>query len=444
VLAHLARVPGLSAHLLEAGVPYSREAFHQAVACVTRGTFIGKYSDAAAAVALAQAALVRAKSLVIAAAANGWASETPPPTISCRGVGIASAMRSEPERRGGDEVHCAVVSDAGLAVGSIAFRRGAWRRAAQEDTAALLALHMLWSDATGSPPASTSPFVVDELAAALDGGAGTAGASVGSSAAEAGAGGDAPLANVHWAQWPAPNAIAALISDGAGGDGASAHPPPRAWELVTHIVYPPGRHAAATTGCVNAPLGNALVLPGSFNPLHHGHLRCAAAAAAKAASLEGGSGRAVVFELSATNVDKPALAPDVISARVAQFHDHPVVVTRAPRFIEKATLFPGAWFVVGYDTAARLVQARYYDGHEGMVRALLRVAATGTRFIVAGRVDSAVSPPRFATLDDLTPSIPPALLSAGLFVGLSESEFREDVSSTQLRAVASGADGTVA
>jgi len=106
-----------------------------------------------------------------------------------------------------------------------------------------------------------------------------------------------------------------------------------------------------------------------------------------------------------------------------------VLVTAAPRFIEKAALFPGSAFVIGYDTAERLVNPRYYANEGAMVAALASAGAAGTLFVVAGR---ATADGRFLTLDDLLPTVSPAL--RGLFIGLTEGEVRLDVSSTELRA----------
>ena len=63
-----------------------------------------------------------------------------------------------------------------------------------------------------------------------------------------------------------------------------------------------------------------------------------------------------MFELSVTNVDKPALPSAEICRRLRQFTWRTEVwVTRAPTFAEKASVFPGAIFVVGADTAERIL-----------------------------------------------------------------------------------------
>ncbi|MCE2404653.1 MAG: hypothetical protein J4F43_05785 [Dehalococcoidia bacterium] len=170
-----------------------------------------------------------------------------------------------------------------------------------------------------------------------------------------------------------------------------------------------------------APVPGA-VLAGSFRPLHDGHTELASVAAETL-------GMPVTFELSVTNVDKPPLQGREVLRRVRQFGDvGPVVLTRAPTFREKAELLPGCTFVIGWDTAVRLVHPRYYgDDPRAMVLALSRIRDLGCRFLVAGRTDGDT----FRTVEDV--AVPPEL--AGLLEGLPESRFRKDVSSTELRSV---------
>ena len=137
----------------------------------------------------------------------------------------------------------------------------------------------------------------------------------------------------------------------------------------------------------------------------------------------------MTFELSITNVDKPPLAEPEIHCRLAQFDDsESVAVTRAHVFYRKAALFPGCAFVIGYDTAVRLVDPRYYAGSYAVMVSALETDshATAADFLVAGRVhDSA-----FRTLDRRYPY--PRGFS-DLFGPIPESAFRQDVSSTELR-----------
>jgi hypothetical protein len=164
-----------------------------------------------------------------------------------------------------------------------------------------------------------------------------------------------------------------------------------------------------------------LVLPGSFNPLHDGHCWLAAVAARLL-------GEPAAFELTVENADKPPLADEEVGRRLAQFTWRgPLWLTRAPTFADKAQLFPGATFIVGIDTAERIVAPRFYqDSAARMTEALEAIRSWGCRFLVAGRLDRSGV---FASLEGLA-------LPAGqgdLFTGIPESAFRVDCSSTQLR-----------
>ncbi|MDA1004810.1 MAG: hypothetical protein O3B31_15910 [Chloroflexi bacterium] len=164
-----------------------------------------------------------------------------------------------------------------------------------------------------------------------------------------------------------------------------------------------------------------VLYPGSFNPLHDGHRALAAAAGEIAAE-------PVTCELAVVNVDKPPLALDDVQRRIAPFRRErlALVLTTAPTFIEKARLFPGVTFAIGWDTAVRLVHARYYGGSEhAMLAALAEMRALGCHFIVGGRVVDG----RFRRLDEA--EIPADL--ADLFTEIPESRFRVDLSSTELR-----------
>lgn len=163
------------------------------------------------------------------------------------------------------------------------------------------------------------------------------------------------------------------------------------------------------------------ILPGSFNPLHEGHRQLAAVAARKLNA-------PVAFELSIRNVDKPELADAEVRRRLDQFLGlAPVYVTRAPTFDQKATLFPGTTFIVGSDTASRIVDARYYqDDVRTRDETLYRIGSHDCRFLVAGR---SAKNGEFISLNGIM--IPMSL--ASLFAAIEEHEFRMDVSSTMLR-----------
>ncbi len=172
---------------------------------------------------------------------------------------------------------------------------------------------------------------------------------------------------------------------------------------------------------VDAPCPR-LLLPGSFNPLHAGHIALAETATAL-------TGLAAAFELTIINADKPPLLAEEVRRRLTQFTwKAPLWLSRAPTFATKAELFPGAIFVVGADTAQRIIQPRFYGGSEDdLERAMNGLCERGCRFLVAGRVNAEG---RFVDLDSL--NIP--LKHRGLFTPIPMSHFRIDLSSTQLRA----------
>jgi hypothetical protein len=160
-----------------------------------------------------------------------------------------------------------------------------------------------------------------------------------------------------------------------------------------------------------------VLLSGSFNPLHQGHVELLYAA-------ERVTQRSGLLELSVTNVDKPPLDIIKLERRLLQLRGRfNTVLTCAPTFLEKAELFPGAWFAMGYDTVVRLLSPAYHDDVPAM---LSRFQTLETRFVVGGRLHQG----SFQSLESL--DIPP--VNKELFIPIPETLFREDISSTEIRA----------
>lgn len=161
------------------------------------------------------------------------------------------------------------------------------------------------------------------------------------------------------------------------------------------------------------------VVAGSFNPLHAGHRALFEAARCRVSDN-------VAYELSVENVDKSPLPTGVVLARLSQFtNDAPVIVTHAATFLEKAKVLPGVMFVIGVDTARRIIDQRYYPANVSLTDVLAQLRSLNCRFLVAGRLET----DRFVELSDL--DLAPD--ATDLFESVPAAELRVDISSTELR-----------
>ena len=306
--------------------------------------------------------------VAMAAAARRRARDLAAPGTPVVGAACTAALASDRPRRGAHHAVVAVADALGTAVCELELAKGARTRRQEEAAASLLLLAEL---------AAACGVAVPEPAAA-----------------------DAP-GDVMQREFRPAQRFAAL---GSAAD----------WLLLD------------AAGCVveqGSGWDRVALLSGSYHPLHDGHLALAEAAAALLR-------RRVVFELTLVNADKAAIGLPEAQRRAAQFAGRaPLLLSREPLFAVKAALFPGAVFVVGVDTAARLVDPRFYgDSAAAMRRALAEVARHGCSFLVAGRlVDE-----RYRTLADVALPLPRALRA--LFRELPEDSFRCDISSSEIRA----------
>lgn len=162
-----------------------------------------------------------------------------------------------------------------------------------------------------------------------------------------------------------------------------------------------------------------LIFPGAFNPPHEGHKKIAQIAAKK-------TGMTPIYEISITNVDKPNVDFLEMEKRQQYLRECELIFTRAATFSEKSACFPGAVFIVGIDTICRIAEARYYQNDETRRDlAIKNLAEKGHRFLVFGRLYNDT----FLTLSDI--ELPKTL--ASICEEISEDEFREDCSSSELR-----------
>jgi hypothetical protein len=279
------------------------------------------------------------------------------------GVGCTASLRSDRPKRGEHRVHVAAAKDSGTVVSSLTLAKEQRDREGEEVVVSRMILNAL-AEAFGLAARIALPLL--------------------------------PCETVHREEYPA-----GLLANFLAGQPAIL------------CVEADGRlrAGAALPG---------MLLPGSFNPLHEGHRGMAVAAQRLL-------GRQAAFELSVANVEKPPLAESEVRRRMAQFAwQASLWLSHAPTFLEKSRLFPGAVFVVGVDTAVRIVDPRFYGGSvETMRAALAEIRGHGSRFLVAGRLAG----DRFVELEQV--GMPDEFRD--LFSAIGCEMFRADVSSTQLR-----------
>jgi nicotinamide mononucleotide (NMN) deamidase PncC len=366
----LLSVPGASRTVLDVRIPYSHESLADLVKPVLpRDTDIGviRSTSTEMAMAMANAAFREAASL----------SEFGAPVL---GVGMTCALATDRDRRGEDKaIICTKDSHGQMTVTRVGFEKGQLSRLEQDMVSSSVAINAV-AEACGIQASDTTDDASHRIEREF-----------------------VSQMNTSDESETRRRSIRSLLSGNA-----------RTVEFSGACVF------------LDAPRRNRLYLPGSFNPLHDGHKGMLVAASKHDPGKLGAA-----FELSVENADKGLLDEEEIARRVAQFiaADLPVVLTRAPLFTTKSDLFPESTFVVGYDTAIRLVQERYYGSEAEMVRQFATLVQRGCSFLVAGRFDATTG--TYLSMKDM--HVPDVLGAMGMFAGMEEAAFRNDISSTELR-----------
>ena len=167
---------------------------------------------------------------------------------------------------------------------------------------------------------------------------------------------------------------------------------------------------------INFDLNNSVVLSGSFNPLHKGHTDLLIASEKEIVAKP-------LFEISIFNVDKNQIDFSDLNGRINQFRSSgKLIITNSPTFTEKSSIFKKSIFVVGYDTALRLLDKKYYESD--ISDAYQEIKKNECSFLVTGRyIDKKYYDPNEINYGEFK----------DFFAILPENKFRLDISSTILR-----------
>jgi hypothetical protein len=316
-------VPGASATLVDAISPYSQTSFDRFVGYDWAGDGHG-YASELGATALAQKAFF-----------NAQEHGTNPKLNNLRvaGLGLSAAVSTNRDRRGENKVHASIRSNDGIATAFVLLNKDLGR-ANDGAIADIIGINLILS-AAGIDPIplyANSGIESEQLVETPEG------------------------LILLPAQHTGPDIEPGFGTVMIGIDGE-----------VEEVEPDPDEH---------------IIMPGSFNPIQFGHDSIAQAARTL-------TGKKPILEITARNIEKDGLSLDEIVDRAAKLKGRwPVILTESnTRFTDKTEAYNGCDFIVGYDTARRIVDPAYYDSPEALRNALDGFREANVRFYVAGRRD---------------------------------------------------------
>lgn len=378
ITSWLLSVPGASATILEAGVPYDRRAFLHTVGPETSKT-ITSFCSTTAARALAKAAYHRAVSLA-------------PPGVRVCGVAAAcSLITTKPSFRD-HEAFIATHSVHRIADYHIKLKKGHRNRWQEEYVSSRLVLQALEDACAILSEQPASRPIVDSLILSRQSGM---------------------------------SLVRDVLVKGDVLVGPEVH---EQIDCVEGVIRGDIKFAEVTNGVWNREATRAsLIMPGSYNPLHYGHRHLMEAARTMYPDAIS------AYEVSVANAAKASITSEQLISRLSQFDSNDsVIISQAPLFLTKGRLFPNSCFVVGVDTALRIVDPKYYGGHTGMISALIGLKTMGCSFLVAGRLQQQKEKREDAAFQKME-NVPIPVGFEDMFKEIPEGMFREDISSTEIR-----------
>lgn len=432
VLGDLLSVPGGSRTLLEATVPYSTKSVDDYL-----GRVPDRYCCRRTARFLAMTSFHRGMR-IIRSRAGANAPDDLDDFIDLIGVGCTASLATNREKKGEHRIHIATQTLRRTIVFSLVLLKGARSRREEERLVADLILNAVENARRENTPSSIAstlpsalaptPFGDDEPA--LEG---------------APAGGENEIGDIAWNPFgfgtsedcPLRETLPLFLKEGETIQGRQAIGSPplvdlffgKTWAVLWRdgkIRYFRLRNELPSP---QTPIYNPqaefmqAIFPGSFNPIHQGHLTMLDMA-------ESRLGSRVALEISVQNVDKPSLDYIELEDRLGRIGQsrpgQAVWLTQTPFFEEKSELFRGATFVVGADTLRRFAELRFYHESTHRLHDVLRIIGFHQcRFLVfARKEESGIESLRTLNVPDMLRSLADEV---------PESEFTMRISSRVLR-----------